>query len=94
MYRFGSNVWYRAIGAGAARRCLGTLLDGLENLRDIPVNTRIPTMSLASDIRKIFTFELTKLDEKNPDPGNSHRSRVTITHAFEELSPRKTKSGM
>jgi hypothetical protein len=94
MCRFGSNVWYSAIDAGAARRCLGTLLDGLQNLRDIPVNTRIPTMSLASDIRKIFTFELTKLDEKNPDPGNSHRSRVTITHAFEELSPRKTKSGM
>jgi hypothetical protein len=65
----------------------------LQNLREIPVSMRIPTVSLASDMRKILSFELTKLDEKNPEPGNSRRSRVTITQAFEELNPRKTKSG-
>jgi hypothetical protein len=55
----------------------------MQNLREFPAD--IPTVSLASDIRKILTFELTKVDEKNPDPGNSHRLRLAITHAFEEL---------
>jgi hypothetical protein len=33
-----------------------------------------------------LTFELTKVHEKDSDPGNRHRLRVAIPQAFEELN--------